>query len=640
MSPSYMSHLWHGGADEADDERGPHLKIDPIAKEDVARVRLANLKGTKMIFLMIALAVLMQPDIQHLIWTTKRHATRVLPTGDEWEERVDEMASPECGMLRPATKKEFKAWAKFFLVVKKDLQGRAIFNCRQANATSVEPPSVNLPDIGALLKRIDDITRGKGLFAFEMDLRHWFYQIPIIPELAAHFGVYCAKKFWALVSCPMGYLFSPFLAQSVSWGMLLKDAPAYLGIRTPTNDACPPAWVELEVDGVVVGLVTIWYDNIVVISSNKHMRDNWTRWIMGRAWEKDGSIGGRMELYNCKVKVARNTQTPQFLGLDFEFDEASQRTRWRHVVGAGEKIRPLHERCTKRQLSSSIGFTMWDNLVRLRDMCHVGWALELLSKHTAGVQKRADWDTEAGLPQADAARLNKAKDACVPPRTTTEDDEWFTAPDIPRQRVVVASDASSKTLAWVEMGLLLAQCGAPTIIPARVVGHRNIFLKELEAACLAVEGVAGRGGIPIEVVLLVDNAAAVQAIRKGWSRVEGATEFLNRIWRAVGKNGDHLTTLRVPGRDNVADSPTRGAALDATRLMATWKIVTDHDAGRGGAVALRTPGGERRLRPLVDFVERQGAAKRGRDVPPVVYEGESDEEVTDDERSDDDQEDN
>lgn len=645
MSGGYMRHLWSlrdpGGKREHRD-----LKVDPIPRECVGGVKISFLKGAhaEFVWLTITMAVLLRPESGVFLWTEMANNGKKLPTDDWWFDQTEEMVNVH-GLTRECTAEERRAakhYAKFFLVPKKDRWGRAIFNCRQANRDCRAPPSVNLPRVEHLLRKIHEVTAGKGLFAFEMDFRCWFYQIPIIGELARHFIIACKEKFYMLIGCPMGWSWSPFLAQSVTWGMLLKDIPAHLGARIPESMESPPAWVEIYEKGECVGIVTAWYDNILVISSSEKMRNLWCDWIMGKTWvsnkadqEGNTTVGGRTKHYNVRVKVAEKTTTPTFLGLDFAYNPKKGIVEWRHTKDAGKDVENLVEGATRRQMASTIGFIMWDNMVRLRDMNKVGWALAVLSEKTQGVKTRAQWDANANLDEATREKLNVAK------ARTTEDADventWMRV-DVSkshRGRIILASDASSTTLAWLVMGSTLEECSKPVIIAAKVRGHRNIFLKELEAATLAVEGIAGTGFCG-EIVLLCDNAAAVLAIRKGYSSVPGANELLTRIWVALERSGEALTVLRVPGKDNVADSPTRGADLEERRLKASWGVVKAHDSGEGAPGVTRTASGMARLGDFIEFA--RGERKRVREEPQAPQEppqGESDEEDGDEDGEED-----
>ena len=636
-----MRHLWTP-RDPGGDRMHADLKVDPIPRECVAGAKIPFLKGARaeFVWLTITMAVLLRPESSSFLWTETDHSVRRLPTDDWWYEQTEDMVNVH-GMTRECTDAERKSarhYAKFFLVPKKDRWGRAIFNCRQANRACRTPPSVNLPRVENLLEKIHEITAGKGLHAFEMDFRCWFYQIPIIGELARHFVISCKEKFYMATGCPMGWSWSPFLAQSVTWGMLLKDIPSHLGARIPDSMESPPAWVEICEKGVCVGIVTAWYDNVLVISSSEKMRNHWCDWIMGKAWlsteadqEGNETVGGRCKHYNVRVKVAEKTETPIFLGLDFFFNHEKGIVEWKHTKDAGKDVEILGEGATRRQMASTIGFIMWDNMVRLHDTNRVGWALGILSAKTQGVKSRAQWDASANLDLETCNLLNGTKAKT----TSSTEDVWMRVNTEKKRksRIVVASDASSTLLAWMVMGRSIDLCSKPVIVAARVIGHKNIFLKELEAATLAVEGISGTGFCG-EIVLLCDNAAAVLAIRKGYSSVPGANELLARIWKALTESGEALSVLRVPGKDNVADSPTRGALLEPRRLDASWEVVRAHDAGEGAPGVTRTAGGRARLGDFIAFAK--GERKRVRQEAPPVPEGESDDEPVDemDEESD------
>jgi hypothetical protein len=200
-----------------------------------------------------------------------------------------------------------------FLVWKEANLGRVSFSCRQANEACKDLPGVNFPRMGDLLRKNDSITRGIGLFALEMDIRHAFFQNPMNSHLASHFGVSCMGVVYRMMGLVMGWKGSPYCQQAILWGMLLKDIPAYLGAKMPPpNETSQPAWVEiLDANGACIGIVMVFLDNILVLTSNEKKRNEWAAWIMGKKWvtgeikqATNSTNGGRMKHYNIKVKTA------------------------------------------------------------------------------------------------------------------------------------------------------------------------------------------------------------------------------------------------------------------------------------------------------------------------------------------------
>jgi hypothetical protein len=47
----------------------------------------------------------------------------------------------------------------------------------------------------------------------ECDLRHWFHQIKVDPELSRIFGLRDNEEYWEWATLPMGWSWSPAIAQ-------------------------------------------------------------------------------------------------------------------------------------------------------------------------------------------------------------------------------------------------------------------------------------------------------------------------------------------------------------------------------------------------------------------------------------------
>ena len=589
------------------DPKDADLDIDPIPKDLIAGAELNKLKandgnGRVFVWLLLAVAMLTRPEALPHLWdlstVNAMQKPRRMDTDEIWERHVIELEK-KWGLLEGMDRAEVLHFAKLFLVKKTGRLGRVIFNCRQANNACKDAPGVNFARQPDLLRRIDEITRGKGLWALEMDERHAFYNLPINRNLASHFGVSSKTtgKCYAPRSAPMGWKASPFCQQSVLYGAILKDIPKHLGARiTPEMEESesPPAWVEIYEGDVCVGLLTIYLDNVLVACSNERMRNEWSKWIMGKKWvpgPKDQTdnktVGGRMKEYHMLVKTAVKTCSPTYLGVVFTYDAAEGKTKWRHIDGAGDDTEDLHPMSTKRDMASTIGWLMWDTMVRLKGPSKIGWALAILSKETQGVKNAKEWDGNALLGPEVIRKLNEAKWEAMPTEARKVSGEvWMEVEQARTSRSVLASDASQDTLAVVTMERSLSACGTPIIRRTKTVSHRDIFLKELEAVALAVEHDAP------------------------WKRGPGHETV--------------VLCVRVPGKDNVADSPTRNWPLEESRLSASWKIVDAHDHGEGSPSVTRTTAGKKRYEKFVSFVLGEKKRQREEDTREVVH-GESDE---------------
>ena len=648
MEANYIREKIFWGKVMGSNHEDADLDIDPIPKDMIAGAELQKLKakdenGRVFVWLLLAVAMLTRPEALQYLWEDQYNISEVnkvpkprrVDTDDIWERHIVEL-DEVYGLLGDMDRAEALHFAKLFLVKKSGRLGRVIFNCRQANNLCKDAPGVNFARQPDLLRRIDEITRGKGLWAFEMDERHAFYNLPVSRNLASHFVISSkvTGKCYAPRSAPMGWKASPFCQQSVLYGAILKDIPKHLGAKITTeieDSESPPAWIEIFEKDVCVGLFTCYLDNVLVVCSDEKMRTRWSRWIMGKQWvpgerdqEFNKTIGGRMKEYHLRVKTAVNTCTPTYLGLEFGYDSVEGKTKWRHIDGAGGETKDLDATSTKRDMASTIGWLMWDSIVRLRGPSKIGWALEILSRETQGVKKNSEWDVNSGLGPEVIKRLNEAKWEAMP----TEEEKlagmvWMEVEHQTTSRSVLASDASMHTLAVVLMDRLLGRCVTPIVRKAGTSTHRDIFLKELEALTLAVESdkplTRGAGH---ETVVLCDNAAVVNAVRKGWSAVPGAGIFLSRIYKATSLS--RLTVLRVPGKENVADSPTRNAELEQRRLDASWAILDAHDHGGGCPSVTRTTAGRKRYGKFVAFVLEEKKRQREEDQWSGSEHGESD----------------
>jgi len=299
MSNAYMKYLWGQIAEEEEEGGVETLAVDPIPTNIIGKVQHEKLAGGSFLWLIFATAILGQPDIAGLLWDYREAARpRAAATDSMWAEQLQSLCGKD-GLFIDETVQRARVhhWARFFLVKKKEKVGRVILNCRQANNHCKELPSVNFPRMGDLLRRIDEISRGKGLWAFEMDLRHAFFQVPIKEHLGRHFMVKCAASGRILRprALPMGWKASPFIQQSILWGAILKDIPEYLGAKVLEDTKLgesPPAWVEIcSKDGEVVGLVTAYLDNVLVMSCDEDVVKN-----HAGSWVRNGCRGRKTRL--------------------------------------------------------------------------------------------------------------------------------------------------------------------------------------------------------------------------------------------------------------------------------------------------------------------------------------------------------
>ena len=142
----------------------------------------------------------------------------------------------------------------------------------------------------------------------------------------------CHGEMWAFLVLPMGWSYSPRIAQSYAWAALLSLASDENGLARSTAEFLaqrpehPPSFLLLhDKSGNAVGLILIWYDNFLAWSTDgeimRHMSCTWAE--MTARW---GLVWGEKKLWHPKHLEASiadaNPEAGVSLGIQFEEDQA------------------------------------------------------------------------------------------------------------------------------------------------------------------------------------------------------------------------------------------------------------------------------------------------------------------------------
>ena len=174
----------------------------------------------------------------------------------------------EYGILRSVCREEVVHVSKYFGIPKSNGSvARSIFNGKKLSQLFTAPPPVHLPYLPHVLERmskIDGFAVGTG------DIRHFFHQMGICRSLQKYFGVAHKDQFYVWTQVPMGFSFSPLIAQTIALMILLfredeeevlfdepehQQLPDYLNIKRRTN-------------ATDEGVVIVFYDNILLLAWN------------------------------------------------------------------------------------------------------------------------------------------------------------------------------------------------------------------------------------------------------------------------------------------------------------------------------------------------------------------------------------
>jgi hypothetical protein len=155
-------------------------------------------------------------------------------------------------------------WIRYFSVPKTSTHERAIMDCRSVNQLVRAPPQL-------LLVGMEEIVWALLVFPTpamgSADFRHFFWQVPLASGDAQWFGIRDGKTGYAVRCLPMGFAWSPYLAQLIST-ILLVSRCAF------SHDA----WsgrpvIRFRHDGELVAVGIIFYDNFLVVASTVEVRD-------------------------------------------------------------------------------------------------------------------------------------------------------------------------------------------------------------------------------------------------------------------------------------------------------------------------------------------------------------------------------
>ena len=309
----------------------------------------------------------------------------------------------EATILREATTEHrLRTFASVFQVPKNEEVDRAIINCKLINFGFAKPPSLSLAEIGTLLglvKYFEDATISTA------DIRHFFWQLRVPKKDMHRFSVRTEDMMYHCAALPMGWSWSPWVAQAIA-GLVVAAAAAKMEgdveavpASGSSEDSPPPYWYIRDKSGAVRGIVVIWYDNFLVATARKKSASE-------RDWNKEIRAALDQGMKEFKLQWKRDKETKlawtiadndaKYIGIHFSRDAEGVFT-WKHIdenVDAWKKagIAPEMPLCEVAQV---LGFITWDAHVRLgrRLSLHIR---DLMSKvgalyHTlneAGVGKR------------------------------------------------------------------------------------------------------------------------------------------------------------------------------------------------------------------------------------------------------------
>ena len=364
----------------------------------------------------------------------------------------------------------------------------------------------------------------------------------------------------------------------------------YVDFSTLRGDT-PPSFIPLRKNGVEIGFIVIWIDNIFVIATDQTVVSDVRAHFMRRAKfvkahfkiPTDDKGEPLFRDADGQPEPERVDTTAIFLGVTFRWHE--DRFIWEHA-----DLKSFHVKVPlsgpRRHFSSIVGSLMWDATVAMEGTSMLQSSFDVIRRITKGVNQRKQWAEIVAITEAEQRHLTENLQ-----RVLTRGPIFV---DLSR-----VSDASNKKVGYVHLPTEL-----PTGLPANENVHAgaargtHIFYSEFQAAAWAVTDLCSLFPGTM-LVLAVDNSALFYVLRRGFTTTEEGRPYMEVIKQILRDTGCDLLPVLIPGLQNVADAPSRDEPLSMDRVLATWRAL--HAAAHGGSRHLVNFGGKTPR----DFLERR-----------------------------------
>ena len=466
-------------------DRLPSMELDPILVGGTSSLSVILVASRRFTF--IYNAVLMIAEDFHcgnvFFKTALLPGERTFPrkvTATKWERHLNDLCKFKvierqlCGSLL--------ALSTYFAVPKNEFFARSIFNGRLLSAQFQVPPPVNLPFLPRTLKLMTTIVWEcvDGISVCLGDLRHFFHQLLMHPSLWKFFGLLCNGKYYQWKTLPMGWSFSPYIAQSIAMLVMLHREKDELLLFDEVLTQLPE--LLRPHDPSVQGFATVFYDNFFAVSSNHQ----WSRAVFDR-------ITRNLKIFNLTMKewifmtpkLLRHSSI-RYLGAEIKVtrkrvdDKWQYDCTWRIPDDKVIAITTCPNKMTARQAASCIGKVMWHHIMTMEPLVTIHALIDVLRE----VGRSPSWNSTFDLSEKHHHTLQVAIDNC-------RRNDWIslcrsTVSKEQQQTIFMCSDSSDNGwgyIVWKNEGHIerAFQWGN--------MASSHIFIKELVAAIWSVTAV-------------------------------------------------------------------------------------------------------------------------------------------------------
>ena len=491
------------------------------------------------------------------------------------------------------------AYCNGFFVEKSAGLLRVICDARPANAViDSDGYDFSLFTVETLIRVISNLSaQNKEWHAVNTDLRHWFHQLRL-PQCYKKYLVYHLPGGERLVpvAVPMGWTLAPFIAQSVTWGMVLAAGAedvflskesglietSWKEFNDKHNTGVPPTWLPLR-DG---GGIFIILDNICVVTNNKDVAEYWKKRIAAQTarfrarlkpLDKNKPDGETIELLTMN-ETSEKVLT--FLGVEWKYN--CRRVALKETddcVMPGELQKTIWKG-THRQLASLLGKVLW--WARVSEIRHLyifppqqqptprqqewielsrDYAMMIdFFKHAAPPDHKS-WDAEVLL------KLSKPQHTLLEMYWNNRcSGEWiaYTPLKTNLEKVRLAAVDASSSTAMKRFGYVIWKREIteeeefnPNHYEVDCGDHKcdTIALAELEAIWRCVVAIQKKEEDVDAIVMLTDSMNAKAWIERGYAITPEVQRLLKLIFQCLRHTRLYLRYIRSEW--NLADLPSR-----------------------------------------------------------------------------------
>jgi hypothetical protein len=483
-------------------------------------------------------------------------------------------------LLVETTERVPRGWVGYFQVPKTAEVDRAIVNCTSTNEGYVEPPPLRLAEYAELLALIKSY--GPSARVLTSDIRHFFWQITLPNGDRRYFCTAFDGKKYEWVCLPMGWTWSPWVAQGVA------SLAVYAAVQTlnsgeegpfrvvrgggDPNSPAPFYHIMRKAEGHQperrVASIVIWYDNFLVLTNDDAA---WTD-TLRRAIDVAAK---RLKLAWKPLKGSKrwwqeSKGSGEYVGIQFRWQEGA--FQWRHLEENAQDWLEATERVVGSSnlhtVAMAMGVLVHDAALRISRGRgpNIHALMSSVGKAYATVHRSKWGETELPISTDQRDALQECW-AQLTDNEWQEFEQWNSA-------AFVASDATTTASAYFLMeanpnrsvarprGYKPVQCGN--------FGETDINKIEALVAIKSIRAAADHPevGAKTLIVATVDNTTAV-----AWLNGRGCPDAriydeLESMRRHLEERGCGYVVMWVDTNEQPADEPSRGKEVDAAKVRA------------------------------------------------------------------------